>query len=673
MSYTSDKIKGKLSIAAICCLFLLYFSVVPLFDILQPLVLLQAKQHPAIFSAVQAGLCLIVFFCAGTEVFVKGFNAVLQKKCCAQSLIAVGASIGFIYSCFAAFFPAKGGTDYLYFSACALLVSFALYFYYVQQHAFETAYQRTEGLQSADSTVYILRENEEQQVSLGDISANDTLVVYHGQALPFNGINQKGNALVDESHIFGYSIPVVKLSQATLYAGSINCGDTIYYTPILYPAGQERVPPDEEDREEESTDFTDYVDTPVASLICEPSFPSFTFFCTLLSVFVVLALLCGVFWFLYNGNFRSAFFFFSSTLFCCGIVGLLCSGNLLYGMAVARGLEHFVVFKNLQALLYSGKINTLFFDKTGVLTKNEIEITDMAALTCSETKLLSYAAAILADYDDPYTQAILKMAKMRKIQIPIKEKGSVKNSFAADGAVEGTLVLVGTPDFLKSKKVNFTSGDALLSNYTQKEKTVLAIAFNGELAGLLALGDVPYASTRETISVLHSLGLLSCMLTGDTPHIAKSIALTTGVTEVYAGLTAAEKAQKVALRIEKGQIAAMAGNDDNDTLALDAAHVKFVVYAAKQQIWQHGNVLLLKPDLTPLPYAVTISRCVAQLQKINILIGILLGLCSLAFACGILSAVINLYFTPVIALLFIFAAFVLCVANSYRIHFQKLK
>jgi len=334
---------------------------------------------------------------------------------------------------------------------------------------------------------------------------------------------------------------------------------------------------------------------------------------------------------------------------CPCALGLATPMSIMVG--VGRGAQAGILFKDADALERLGKVTWLVVDKTGTLTEGKPRLTDILPVSTSgESPLLQFAASLERASEHPLAAAVVRGAEERGTPLlPVAGFRSVTGSGIA-GLVDGRLVVVGKPAFLKEEGVPPSAALEELAAALQAEaKTVLFVGVDRIMAGLIAVADPIKESSREAIALLHQLGVKLQMVTGDNRLTAESVARRLGLDGFDAEAKPADKITKVNDLKREGSVVAMAGDGVNDAPALAAADVGIAMGTGTDVAIETAGVTLVSGDLRGIAKAIRLSRAMMINIRQNLFFAFVYNLLGVPIAAGVLYPFFGLVLSPMIA------------------------
>jgi Cu+-exporting ATPase len=604
---------------------------------------------PRLNQWLQFLLAAPVVIWAGWPFFVRGWRSVRTLHLNMFTLIALGVGAAFAYSVVALVTPGvfppdlrtHHGTVPVYFEAAAVITALVLLGQWLEARARSRTGAAIKALlQRAAKTARIVRNEREEEIPVARVKRGDVLRVRPGEKVPVDGVIIEGHSSIDESMITGESIPVEK------NAGDKATGATINQTGSFLMRAEQVGDETLLARIVRMVAEAQRSRAPIQRLADKVS----GYF---VPAVMAVAVVTFIVWLTVGPEPRLAYAVVNAVavliIACPCALGLATPMSIMVG--VGRGAQEGVLIKNAEALETMEKVDTLIVDKTGTLTEGKprlVRIVTTNGLT--EEEVLSAAASVEQSSEHPLAMAIVQGARGRKIT---PDKGVGFQSTTGGGVVgkvAGKAVAVGKSAFLAKQGV--VRVDALESAATQLRSdgnTVVFVAIDGTMAGIIAVADPIKATAREAITELHRLGLKIVMLTGDNERTAKAVAEKLGIDEVEAGVEPQRKHERVMEFRKQGRTVAMAGDGINDAPALAAANVGIAMGTGTDVAIESAGVTLLRGDLRGIVKAIRLSRRVMRNIRQNLFFAFVYNALGVPIAAGVLYPFVRLLLSPIIA------------------------
>jgi P-type Cu+ transporter len=557
-------------------------------------------QHDLLPRWLQLALATPVQFWVGRRFYVGAWHALRGGGANMDVLVALGTSMAWGFS--AVVTLANLSHEHVYFEAGAAVITLVLLGKLLEARAKAgTSATLTGLLEWQPRGAFVERGGAIVEVPLVTLRAGDRFVVRAGDAVPVDGVVAEGTSIVDESMLTGESRPVEKHAGSTVYAGTLNqdgllrCSATGVGDSTLL-AGIVRLVRDAQGSKAPIQRLADRVSgmfVPIVVAVAVVTFAATWGFAgdgvpALVNAVAVLVIACP-----------------------CAL-GLATPTAIIAG--TGRGAQSGIVIRNAAALEQAGRLQTLVVDKTGTLTEGKPAVVDVVAHAGhSADEVLRIAAALEQGSTHPLAAAIVAQAKAGNVTIPSIADYAAFSGKGARGRTGDADVLLGSFAFLAQAGVRVPENVA--SSQAAAGHTVVGVASNGKLIGLIALADRLRDSTPASIARLDTLGIHVVMITGDNAATAKAVAKAAGIDDFRAGVLPADKAAAVAAFKAQGRVTGMVGDGVNDAPALAAADVSFAIGAGSAVAIEAADITVIRNDLNAVVDAILLSR--ATLAKIR--------------------------------------------------------
>ncbi len=631
---------------------------------------------PRVLSLIQLVLATPVVLYCGWPFFERAYHSLRNRRLNMFTLIGLGTGIAYLYSLVATLAPGlfpegvrtHDGAVPVYFEAAAVIIVLVL----LGQLLELRARARTGGAIRAllDLTPPTARRIEpdgtEADVPLDLVHVGDRLRVRPGAKVPVDGEVLQGSSTVDESMLSGEPTPVSKQAGDTLTGGTLNGNGALVMQ--AQHVGEEtllaqivRMVADAQRTRAPIQRLADSVSAYFVPAV------------------IVVALLAFLGWMAFGPQPRMAYALVSAVsvliIACPCALGLATPMSIM--VATGRGASAGVLVKDAAALETLQKVDTIAFDKTGTLTEGKPRlVTVLPAMEgLSDTDLLRMAAALERASEHPLAQAIVDGARDRGVQNLVEPADFEAHAGeGVTGVVQGRQVALGNRYLMEGRGVVLSAtvleqADNLRG---QQGQTVMFLAVDGELAGLLGVADPIKQATTEAVRQLHELGLRLVMITGDNRTTAQAVAGQLGIDRVIAEVRPDQKAEAIRELQQEGRIVAMAGDGINDAPALAAAHVGIAMGTGTDVAIQSADLTLLKGDLRALVRAVRLSRATMRNIRQNLLFAFLYNAIGVPIAAGLLYPWTGLLLSPMIASAAMSFSSVSVITNALRLRKTRL-
>jgi Cu+-exporting ATPase len=617
-----------------------------------------------------------VQFWAGQRFYRGAWGSLRHGRADMNTLIAVGSSAAYFYSMAAVISPSifshQGMAPHLYFDTSAAIIALILLGRYLEARAkgrTSEAIKKLIGLQPRMATV--IRDGRESAIPVDDVQVGDRILVRPGERLPVDGIVREGHSSVDESMITGESLPVEKKSGDKVIGATINKtggfqfeatrvgkDTTLAQIVRLVEEAQGSKAPIQRLADVISSYFVPAVVgiAVITFLVWYFLGPAPTLTISLLNTVAVLIIACP-----------------------CAL-GLATPTAIIVG--TGKGAQHGILIRSAETLERAHSLNTILFDKTGTLTKGEPRVTDIVpAGTATADEVLELAAAAEHGSEHPLGEAIVRSARERQIALsPVVDFQSVTGQ-GIRASLNGHKLLLGNLKLMQASGIPLGRFEETAQQLWQKGRTVMFLAVDNELRGLVAVADTIKPNAREVMARLHRMGLETVMITGDNQRTAEAIAREAGIDRVVAEVLPENKTLEVKRFQAAGRVVAMVGDGINDAPALAQADVGIAIGTGTDVAVETGAIILMRGDLEGIVTAIDLSRRTMQTVRQNLfwafayntaLIPIAAGVLYLAFQNGVPGPLTYIlgeqgFLNPILAAAAMAASSVTVVTNSLRL------
>ncbi|MFS0514496.1 heavy metal translocating P-type ATPase [Nostoc sp. UIC 10607] len=592
----------------------------------------------------------VVFWCGGSF-YRNGWKSLKRHTATMDTLIALGTSAAYLYSLFVTVFPkffiAQGLIPHIYYEVAAIVITLILLGRLLENRArgqTSEAIRKLIGLQARDARV--IRDGREIDVPIAEVRINDVILVRPGEKIPVDGEVIAGISTVDEAMVTGESLPVKKQPGDEVIGATINgagafqfrvtrVGNDTFLAQIvkLVQQAQGSKAPIQRLADQVTGWFVPAV--------------------------IAVAIATFVIWFNFTGNLTLATMTTVGVLIiaCPCALGLATPTSVMVG--TGKGAENGILIKGADSLELAHKIQTIVLDKTGTLTQGKPTVTDFVTVNGTangnEIKLLQLAATVEHNSEHPLAAAVVKYAQSQEVSlIEVKNFVAIAGS-GVQAVVSNQLVQIGTQRWLTELGINTITLQQYKDAWEAAGKTVILIAVDGELQGVMGIADALKPSSTAVVKALQKLGLEVVMLTGDNRKTADAIAGQVGIQRIFAEVRPDQKAaiiQSLQGKIEKfpkSKIVAMVGDGINDAPALAQADVGIAIGTGTDVAIAASDITLISGDLQGIVTAIQLSRATINNIKQNLFFAFIYNVIGIPIAAGILFPIFGWLLNPIIA------------------------
>lgn len=567
-----------------------------------------------------------------------------------DSLVALGTLVAYFYSLVALF----AGLP-VYFESAAFIFFFVLLGAVFEEKMRKNTSQAVEKLLDLQAkTAEVLRDDSYVQIPLEQVKVGDLIRVRPGEKIAVDGVVVEGVSSIDESMVTGESLPVDKTVGDTVIGSTINNSGTLVFR--AEKVGSETVLA-------QIVDFVKKAQTSRAPIQDLTDKISGIF----VPAVVILAILTFWVWFVLLGaSFVTSLLYGVAVLIiaCPCALGLATPTALMVG--TGRSAKMGVLLKNGTVLQEIQKVQTLVFDKTGTLTEGKPVVTDIIG---DEVEVLGLAASLEEASQHPLAEAIVKRASEAGLEIQTVENFQALHGKGVSGQINGKQVLLGNAKMLDGMNISSTYQEKL-EELEKESKTVVYLAVDNEIKGLLALQDIPKENAKLAISQLKKRGLKTVMLTGDNAGVARAIADQIGIEEVIAGVLPEEKAHEIHKLQQAGKVS-FVGDGINDAPALSVADVGIAMGAGSDIAIESADLVLTTNNLLGVVRAFDMSKKTFNRILLNLFWAFIYNVAGIPIAAGVFSG-IGLVLNPELAGLAMAFSSVSVLTSSLMLNFSKI-
>ena len=604
-----------------------------------------------------------VQFIVGRKYYTGAVNSIRNKSANMDVLVALGSTAAYIYS-----IPILLGfiDGHVYFETSAMIITLIKTGKFLEIRAKSRTSQAIQKLlQLSPQKAIIIKDGEELEVDLAQVSLGDVVIVSPGGRIPVDGDVISGSTAVDESMLTGESMPVEKRVGDQVYGGTINQQGTIKFEAkkigketalaqiiaLVEEAQGSKAPI------QRIADRVSAVFVPVVVL-------------TAVITFIVWMFLVPSIQGLDGDNFARAMLNAVAVLLiaCPCAMGLATPTAVMVGSG--RGANQGILFRSGQALERSGEITTLVLDKTGTITHGKPVITDTVLLPDqgqikSEKDLLYIAGSVEQRSEHPLGKSIADKARKEGIDLDEPENLKAISGKGITAVLDGSEVVVGNTRLMDDMGISWEIADKQLDGLRSNGKTVVLVAKNRVLAGLIAVADTIKDNATKVVEELKEMGIDVYLITGDNQQVADAIGKQAGINKILAEVMPGEKAARIKELQEDDEIVAMVGDGINDAPALAQADVGISLGTGTDIAIASAPITLVRGDLSGITDGIKLSRKTMKTIKQNLFWAFFYNIILIPVAAvGLLN--------PILAAGAMAISDVFVIGNSLRLNRKKL-
>ena len=661
----AKKMKHRLGWSIVFLIVLMYISMGHMLGWPLPGILL-GHENMMIFALTQLFLTLPIMY-LNRKYYENGFKSLFHGAPNMDTLVAMGSTAAFVYSVshlyVMGYAMGRGETDMahmaamnLYFESAAMILTLVTIGKYMESRSKNrTSDAITKLVDLAPKTALVVRNGRETEIPADQVQVGETVIVKPGQGIPVDGVILEGTGTVDESAITGESIPVEKKVGDRVTGATVNRAG--YFQMKADRIGEDTTLSQIIRLVEEASGSK----APIAKLADKVSG-------IFVPVVITIAVITIIVWLLSGATFSFAL--------ASGIAVLVISCPCALGLATptaimvgtGRGAEQGILIKSGESLETAHLVDTVVLDKTGTITEGHPAVAAVRmAPGVTEAELLGLAASLEKASEHPLAEAIVRYAEEAGVEVSQATEFAAEAGQGVSGMVSGRKVLAGNQKMMDAQKVILDGMDAEAGKLSEEGRTVLYIAADRKLLGMIAVADPVKKTSAEAIREMEQMGLDVVMLTGDHEKTARAIQKQLGISRVIAQVLPQDKEREVRRLQEEGHKVAMVGDGINDAPALARADVGIAIGAGTDVAIESADIVLMKSDLLDAVTAVQLSRAVIRNIKENLFWAFCYNAIGIPLAAGVFYPLLNWQLSPMFGSAAMSFSSVFVVCNALRL------
>lgn len=615
-----------------------------------------------------------VQFYTGWDYYVGAFKSLKNRSANMDVLIASGSSVAYFYSIAILLFPSQ--PLHVYFETSALIITLIKLGKLLEARTkgkTGAAIKKLMALQPKSAIIlegYGTESSYEKEIPISELTIDDIVLIRPGERIPVDGIIVDGLSAVDESMLTGEAIPIDKQVGDKVAGGTVNGHGLLKFraTHVGKDTALAQIIRLVQEAQGSQAPIQALADRVAAIFV---------------PAVMVIALITFAIWWRATGEFVPAMIRMVAVLViaCPCALGLATPTAIMAG--TGKGAENGILFKRSEALEKAAKLNIIVLDKTGTITMGKPTVRDIIPLhkrLSNEDELLACAASIERGSEHPIGKAIVNFAIQKNLTLHDPVDFKAHSGMGVEATVNGKRLQFGKPGWFKSELLGGASKNAnlneLIEDLQSKGRTVMVLAENSILLGIISVSDPLKPESAQAIQSLQQEGLRVVMLTGDNLNTALSIAREAGIDEknIVAEVRPEEKSDKIReLQSSPHTLVGMVGDGINDAPALAVADVGFAIGTGTDIAIEAGDIILSSGSLKGIPKAISISRETLNTIRQNLFLAFFYNIILIPVAAGTLAPFdffpdFLRQLHPILAAIAMAASSISVVTNSLRLY-----
>ncbi|WP_293952798.1 MULTISPECIES: heavy metal translocating P-type ATPase [unclassified Sphingobacterium] len=600
----------------------------------------------------------------GKDFFVNAWKQAKHRSANMDTLVALSTGIAYIFSVFnmlfADFWHQRGLHAHVYFEAASVVIAFILLGKLLEEKAkgnTSSAIKKLMGLQPK-TVIVIQSDGTARQVPIEAVHVGNIILVKPGEKIAVDGLVISGNSYVDESMLSGEPVPVLKMENEQVFAGTINQKGSFQFraTKVGKETMLANIIKMVQDAQGSKAPVQKLVDRIAAVFV---------------PVVIGIAILTFLVWFTWGGENHLAQGLLAAVtvlvIACPCALGLATPTAIMVG--VGKGAEQGILIKDAESLELAKKVNAIVLDKTGTITAGKPVVTDVYWKDNAD-ELKGILLSLETQSEHPLAEAVVAYYNdVKATPISFIESITGKGIKGSEGIIT---YYVGNRRLLTENRITIST--ELMERATQWEnqsKTVIWFANSQSALAVIAIADRIKETSVRAITEMQAMGIELYMLTGDNETTARAIAAETGLQHYKAEVLPEHKADFVKELQQKGKVVAMVGDGINDSTALATADVSIAMGKGSDIAMDVAKMTIISSDLTKIPQAIRLSKQTVATIKQNLFWAFIYNLVGIPLAAGILYPVNGFLLNPMIAGAAMALSSVSVVSNSLRLRWKK--
>ena len=622
---------------------------------------------PHLMNWILLFLTIPVMVRAGAPFFRGAWRNLRHGTADMNTLVAVGTGAAFLYSAIATLMPNRiqsaGESVHVYFDTAAIIITLILFGRLLEARARGRTSEAIRHLMDLrPESALVLRDGSEVSIPVEDVLAGDEIVVIPGTRIPVDGVILQGRSTVDESMVTGESIPVEKGPGDEVIGATINQAGHFHFraTRVGEQTLLGQIIRTVEEAQGSKAPIQRLADRNASLFV--PAVLSIALFT------LIVWLIAGT-----PPVLTRALLHFISVLIiaCPCALGLATPTAIMVGTGV--GAQQGILIKDGETLENAHRIDTIVFDKTGTLTHGKPVVTDVLPLTIPEHDLLTLAASAEKRSEHPLGRAVVQAAEERRLHLVRPDRFEAFPGLGIRADVQNRELLIGSPRFLRSRKIALDVLERKIENIIGEGKTVLVVAEENKPIGLLGIADTLKANASSVVRRLKRMNIEVMMITGDSEQTARAAGQEAGLDGILSEVLPQDKASRIKALQAEGRKVAMVGDGINDAPALAQADLGIALSSGSDIAMEAASITLVHDDLEGVIRSIRLSQKTLRTIKQNLFWAFIYNLIGIPVAAGVLTPFFGIVLKPVFAAVAMSFSSISVLSNSLRLKRVRLK
>lgn len=600
----------------------------------------------------------------GKDFFVNAWKQATHRSANMDTLVALSTGIAYVFSVFNWLYPQfwhnRGLHAHVYFEAAAVVIAFILLGKLLEEKAkgnTSTALKKLIGLQPRE-VVVLSADGTEKQIPISDVRIDDLILVKPGEKIAVDGIVATGSSYVDESMLTGEPVPVSKLKDDKLFAGTINQKGSLRFraTKVGKDTMLAQIIKTVQDAQGSKAPVQQLVDKIAGVFV---------------PVVIVIALLTFALWITLGGNNGVVQGLMAAVtvlvIACPCALGLATPTAIMVG--VGKAAHQGILVKDAESLELARKVNAIVLDKTGTITEGKPVVTDSSWLN-QDKRLKQILYSMEKQSEHPLAEAVVKhLEKTEAVALSSFESITGKGIIAT---FEGDTYFAGNRNHLVENGIDIDDTlSASAQQWSRSAKTIIWMANSRQAIAAFAISDTVKQSSIDAIRGLQQQGIELYMLTGDNEETAKAIAMQTGIMHYQSQMLPQEKAEFIKDLQQQGKTVAMVGDGINDSTALATADVSIAMGRGSDIAMDVARMTIISSDLRKIMDAIRLSGQTVSTIRQNLFWAFVYNVVGIPIAAGLLYPINGFLLNPMVAGAAMALSSVSVVSNSLLLKWKK--